>query len=129
MIFIFSILVFCPFLTVQQNDPITNTSGHSSSHIILHHAPSQVTRYSCPAIQQDLIAYPFQMQWFASVNPRFPVHPAPSPSPSPSATTSLFSTFMNETTSLVFHILHVMVIESYCIYRLKKPNHCGPVDC
>ena len=41
------------------------------------------------AIQQDLIANPFQMQ---SVNPRFPVHPTPSSSPL--ATTSLCSKFM-----------------------------------
>ena len=57
-------------------------------HIILHHAPSQVTGQSC-ATQQDLIAYPFQMQSFASPNPKLP---AP---PTPSATTSLFSTSMS----------------------------------
>ena len=39
------------------------------------------------AIQQDLIAYPLQMQKFASTNPKVPVHPTPSPSPL--ATTSL----------------------------------------
>jgi len=44
------------------------------------------------AIQQDLIAYPFQRQWFASTNTQFPIHPTPSPSPL--ATTSLFSMSM-----------------------------------
>ena len=41
------------------------------------------------AIQQDLIAYPLQMQEFASMNPRLLVHSTPSPSPP--ATTSPFS--------------------------------------
>ena len=36
---------------------------HSFTHIILHHVPSQVIRYIVPcAIEQDLIAYPLQMQ-------------------------------------------------------------------
>ena len=34
---------------------------HSFSHIILHYIPSQVIIVPS-AIQQDLIAYPFQMQ-------------------------------------------------------------------
>ena len=34
------------------------------------------------AMQQNLIAYALQMQEFASINPRFPVHPTPSLSPS-----------------------------------------------
>jgi len=38
--------VFCQFSTVQQSDPVTHTYIHSFSHIILHHAPSPVTRYS-----------------------------------------------------------------------------------
>ena len=42
------------------------------------------------AIQQNLIAYPLQMQQIESVNPRLPVHLTPSPSPTPLATTSLF---------------------------------------
>ena len=42
------------------------------------------------AIQQDLIAYPLQMQEFASINPIFPVHPIPSPFPL--ANTNLSST-------------------------------------
>ena len=33
------------------------------------------------ATQQDLIAYPFQKQEFASINPKLPIHPTPSPSP------------------------------------------------
>ena len=44
------------------------------------------------AVQQDLIAYPLQMQSFASVNPKLPVHP--SPSSSPLATTSLWVSFL-----------------------------------
>ena len=32
------------------------------------------------ATQQDLIAYPFQRQSFASINPKLPFHPTPSPS-------------------------------------------------
>ena len=49
MIFIFS-TVFCQFSTIQQSDPVTHiyvcVHIHSFSHIILHHASSQVTRYS-----------------------------------------------------------------------------------
>jgi len=41
------------------------------------------------AIQQDPIAYPFQKQQFASINPKFPV--PPTPSASLLAITSLFS--------------------------------------
>ena len=33
------------------------------------------------ATQQDRIAYPLQMQEFASINPRLPIHPTPSPTP------------------------------------------------
>ena len=88
MIFVFSIIVGLQcsvnFSTVQQSDPVAHTQTHvythSFSHVILHHAPSQVTRVPS-AIQQDLIVYPFQMQHCASVNPRFPVHPTPSPPP------------------------------------------------
>ena len=50
MIFIFSIIVgtvFSQYSMVQQSDPISLsfTHTHSFSHIILHHAPSLVTRY------------------------------------------------------------------------------------
>ena len=45
------------------------------------------------ALQQDLIAYPLQMQWFAFTNPKLPVHPTPSPSHF--ATTTLFSMSMS----------------------------------
>ena len=64
--------VFCQFSTVQQSDPVTHIYTYvlflTLSSITLHHkwldrVPS--------AIQQDLIAYPFQMQWFASLSPRF----------------------------------------------------------
>ena len=43
------------------------------------------------AIQQDLIAYPLQMQYFSSTKPQIPVHPIPFPSPL--ANTSLISFF------------------------------------
>ena len=50
MIFIFfhcsCFTVFCQFSTVQQSDPVTHTYIYSFSHIFLHHAPSQLTRYS-----------------------------------------------------------------------------------
>ena len=49
MIFIFSIIfgLQCSVnSTVQQSDPVTHTYIHSFSHIIFHHVPSQVTRYS-----------------------------------------------------------------------------------
>ena len=39
------------------------------------------------AIQMDIVAYPFQRQEFASINPKFPAHPTLSSSPL--ATTSL----------------------------------------
>ena len=45
------------------------------------------------AIQQDLIAYPLQLQEFASINPRLSVHPTPSLSPL--TNTSLFSESMS----------------------------------
>ena len=33
------------------------------------------------AIQMDIVAYPFQRQEFASINPKLPIHPTPSPTP------------------------------------------------
>ena len=57
--------------------------------IMLHHKWLDIVL--C-AIQQDLVAYPFQRQLFASINPKFPVDPTSSPSLL--ATTSLFSMFM-----------------------------------
>ena len=47
-----------------------------------------MTRYSSRAIQQDLIAYLFQMQSFASTNPKLQ-HAPSTPSHSPLATTSI----------------------------------------
>lgn len=44
------------------------------------------------AVQQDLRAYPLQMQEFASTNPKLPFRPTPSPFPL--ATTRLFSVSM-----------------------------------
>ena len=48
------------------------------SSILLHHERLDIVP---SAVQQDLIACPFQRQELASINPRFPVHPTPSPSP------------------------------------------------
>ena len=53
----------------------THTYTHSFPPIILilfHHKWLDIV--PC-AIQQDLIAYPIQMQYFASTNPKLPVHP------------------------------------------------------
>ena len=85
--------VFYQFSTAQRGDPVTHAYIQSFSHILLHHVPSQVTRYSPSATQQDLIAYAFQRQFLASIKPRFPIHPTP-PSP-PLATTSLLSKSMS----------------------------------
>ena len=60
------------------------------SSIMLHHTWLDIVP---SAIQQDLITYPFQRQWFASINPRFPI--LPTPSHSSLATTSLFSKSMS----------------------------------
>ena len=48
------------------------------SSIMLHHKWLDIVNSD---IQQDLIAYPFQMQAFASINSIFRVHPTPSPCP------------------------------------------------
>ena len=78
--------MFFQFSTAQQGDSVMHTCIHSFfSH---YHAPSQVTS----AKQQDSIAYSFQMQYFASINPKFSVHPTPYPSLS--TTTILFSMSM-----------------------------------
>ena len=53
--------VFCPFSAIQQCDPVAHTYIHSFSHVILHRAPSQVTRYSPLCYTGDLIAHPVQM--------------------------------------------------------------------
>ena len=58
----------------------------TSSSIMFHHMCLDIVP---GAIQQDLTAYPLQMQQFTSINPRLQVHPTPSPYPL--ATTSLFS--------------------------------------
>ena len=50
--------VFCQFSTVKQDDPVTHMYIHSFSHIIMvHHMWLDIVPH---AIQQDLIAYPFQ---------------------------------------------------------------------
>ena len=60
------------------------------SSIMFHHKSLDRVPW---AIQQDLIAYPFQKQEFASIKPRLPVHPN---RPTPSlATTSPFSKSMS----------------------------------
>ena len=48
--------VFCQFLLYRKVTQIY-IYIHSSTHVILHHVPSQVTS----AVQQDLMAYPLQM--------------------------------------------------------------------
>ena len=54
-------------------------------------------------MQQDLIAYPLQMQEFTSTNPKIPVYPTPSP-------TSLFSMSMNLFLKNVsFHISTIQI--------------------
>ena len=70
--------MFCQLLYSNVTQSLTHRHIHthtlSFSHIILH-VPSQVTRYSSLCyIQQDLIAYPLQMQQFAFTNPKLPVH-------------------------------------------------------
>ena len=94
--------VFCQFLLyskVIQSHTHTHTHIYiyiyiyilyfTFSSIMLHHKWLDIV---LSAVRQELIAYPLQMQLFASINPRFPVHPTPSPSPL--ATTSLFSKSM-----------------------------------
>ena len=80
MIFIFfhysRFTVFCQFSTVQQREIYIYTFFLTVSSIMLYHKWPDIV--PC-AIQQDLIAYPLQMQSFASINPRLPVHPTPSP--------------------------------------------------
>ena len=99
MIFIFSSIVslqcsvnFLPNRQVTQ--PHTHTYTHTHTHTLFLTFSSIMLHHKCldivpSAIQQDLTAYPFQRQQFASMNPRFPVHPTPFPSLL--ATTSLFS--------------------------------------
>ena len=60
VIFIFSIMIYSvlSISTVQQNDSLY-IYIYGFFHIILHHIPSQAV-VPC-AMQQDLIAYPFQM--------------------------------------------------------------------
>ena len=69
--------MFCQFPTAQRNDPVTHTCIHSFSHIILPHLKGLDIVPS--AIQQDLIAYPFQRQESASINPESQSIPLPPP--------------------------------------------------
>ena len=73
---------------VQQSDPIIHlyTLFSTLSSITFHYKGLDRVSY---AVQQDLIAYPLQMQQFTS---KLPVHPTTSPSPW--ANTSLFSMSM-----------------------------------
>ena len=71
--------------------------SHTYTFFSPHYPPScsitsDLIWFPC-AIQQDLIAYPLQMEYFTSTNSKLQVHPTPSPSPL--ATTSLFSKSMN----------------------------------
>ena len=86
--------VFCQFLWYSKE---TQLYIHiyiiflTLSSIMFHHKWLDIV--PC-AIEQDLIAYPLQMQESASINPRLPVPPTLF-SPIPLATTSLFSKSMN----------------------------------
>ena len=77
MIFIFSIIAGFQLSVfyVQQGDPGTHTYIHSFSHIILHHVPSQVTRYSfqCYTVGSHCLS----MRSFSNiVNTRLTVEPS-----------------------------------------------------
>ena len=77
------------FPTIQHGDPLTHTCIHSFfSH---YHAPSWLDIIPS-ATQQDLIANQCQRQYFASINPKLPIHPTPSPSHL--STTNLFAKSM-----------------------------------
>ena len=58
----YSVLSISPYSKVTQS----YVCVHSFSHVILHHVPSQMTRYAVPitgySSQQDPITYPLQMQ-------------------------------------------------------------------
>ena len=62
--------------TVQQSDPVI----YIYIFLFSDYPPACTITSDC-AIQQDVIAYPLQMQEFASTNPRLPVHPTPFPFP------------------------------------------------
>jgi len=69
--------MFCQFLLyskVTQSLTHTHTYIYAYinyfSHIILHRAPSQVTSYSSLCYTAGPIAYPHQMQQFASTHPQ-----------------------------------------------------------
>ena len=73
--------VFCQFLLYSKVTK-SHIYIHSFSHIILHHLPLQVIRYTAPcAIQQNSIACLLHMQQFSSTKPRFPIHSTLSTSP------------------------------------------------
>ena len=115
MIFICSSIVslqcsvnFLPYCQVTQPHTHTHTHTHTLfltfSSIMLHHKCLDIVP---SAIQQDLTAYPFQRQQFASMNSRFPVHPTPFPSLL--ATTSLFSR------SMIFYSVEKFICAVYQI--------------
>ena len=68
---------FSPDSKVTQSYKHIYTPFLTLSSIILHH--KWLDMVPC-AMEQDLIAYPFQRQYSASINPRLTVHPTPSPS-------------------------------------------------
>ena len=105
--------MFCQFSTIQQGDPRC-TCIHSFflplSSIMFHHKWLDIVPST---IQQDLIAYLFQRQWFSSINTKFPIHPIPSPSPV--VTISLFSKSMMWKGSFVPYIRFQIYVISYDI--------------
>jgi len=68
---------FSPDSKVTQSYKHIYTPFLTLSSIILHH--KWLDMVPC-AMEQDLIAYPFQRQYSASINPRLTVRPTPSPS-------------------------------------------------
>jgi len=90
--YLFPVLVYS-VLSILLYSTVTQSHIHIyipfSYVIMLHHKWLDIVP---SAIQQDLIAYKFQRQGLASINPIFPVYPTPSPSPL--ATISLFSVAM-----------------------------------
>ena len=70
--------MFCQFPLYNKVTP-SYTGIHSFLHITFHHVPSH---FIIPrATEQDLTAYPLQMQQSVSINPKHPVHPLPPPLP------------------------------------------------